>query len=79
MVNTRRNYMIEQFQKRGILRGLGYYLDCTEDWNIVLEMSEDVEEQILDLRNQGFNRFDVEQMLDEEHRKYVGFIYMYHV
>lgn len=79
MVNTRRKLMIEQFQKRGILRGLGYYLDCTEDWDIVLEMSEDVEEQILDLRSQGFNRFDVEQMLDEENRKYVGFIYMFHV
>ena len=78
MVNTRRKLMIEQFQKRGILRGLGYYLDCTEDWNIVLEMSEDVEEQILDLRSQGFNRFDVEQMLDEKDKKYAGFIYMYH-
>lgn len=79
MVNTRRKLMIEQFQKRGILRGLGYYLDCTEDWDIILEIPEEIEEQILDLRNQGFNRFDVEQMLDEKDKKYAGFIYMYHI
>lgn len=78
MVNLERNQLIERYQAKGKLRGLGYWLDCVEDWDILIEMPEEIERHILDLRKQGFNRISVEHSVADEHVKYVEFIYMYH-
>lgn len=78
MVNLERNQLIERYKRQGKLRGLGYSLDSIEDWNIVIEMPEEVERHILDLRKQGFNRVSVEHAVADEHVKYVEFIYMFH-
>ena len=78
MVNLERNQLIERYQAKGKLSGLGYWLDCVEDWDILIEMPEEVERQILDLRRQGFNKVSVEHSVADEHAQYVEFIYMYH-
>lgn len=78
MVNLERNQHIERYQAQGKLRGLGYSLDCVEDWDILIEMPEDVERHILDLRKQGFNRHFTEHSVADEHANYFEFIYMYH-
>lgn len=79
MVNLERNQHIERYKAQGKLRGLGYWLDSIEDWNIVIEIPEDVERHILDLRRQGFNRVSVEHSVADEHVNYVEFIYMFHI
>ncbi len=79
MVNLERNQLIERYKANGKIRGLGYYLDCAEDWDIVIEIPEEVERHILDLRKQGFNRVSVEHSVADEHVNYVEFIYMFHI
>ena len=78
MVNLERNQHIERYKTQGKLHGLGYSLYSVEDWDTIIEIPEDVERHILDLRRQGFNRVSVEHSVADEHTQYVEFIYMYH-
>lgn len=73
-----REHLIKAYKAKGELRGLGYYLDSVDDWDIVAEIPIEVEEKILDLRNQGFGRVAIQNRIELEYTNYVEFVYLYH-
>lgn len=74
-----REHLIKSYKAKGKLSGLGYYLDSVDDWDIVAEIPIEIEEKILDLRNQGFNKISIQEVLKQEYANYVEFVFLYHV
>lgn len=68
-----REQLIKTYKEKGQLNGLGYMLDDINDWDIVIE------NKILDLRSQGFNRVSVQNAVESEYTKYVEFVFLYHI
>ena len=54
-------------------------LDDINDWYIVAEIPIEIENKILDLRSQGFNRVSVQNAVESEYAKYVEFVFLYHI
>lgn len=71
--------LIKTYKAKGQLNGLGYMLDDVDDWDIVAEMPIEIENKILDLRSQGFNRVSVQNAVESEYAKYVEFVFLYHI
>ena len=74
-----RDRLIRTYKEQGKLSGLGYLLDSVDDWDIVAEMPIEIENKILDLRNQGFNRVSIQNMVEPEYANYVEFVFLYHI
>lgn len=74
-----REQLIKIYKAKGQLNGLGYMLDDVDDWDIVAELPIEIEERILDLRSQGFNRVSVQNAVESEYAKYVEFVFLYHI
>ena len=74
-----REQLIKTYKAKGQLNGLGYILDDADDWDIVAEIPIEIEEKILDLRSQGFNRVSVQNAVESEYTKYVEFVFLYHI
>jgi hypothetical protein len=74
-----REQLIKTYKAKGQLNGLGYMLDDVDDWDIVAEMPIEIEEKILDLRSQGFNRVSVQNAVESEYAKCVEFVFLYHI
>lgn len=74
-----REQLIKTYKAKGQLNGLGYILDDADDWDIVAEMPIEIENKILDLRSQGFNRVSVQNAVESEYAKYVEFVFLYHI
>lgn len=74
-----REQLIRMYKAKGQLNGLGYMLDDVDDWDIVAELPIEIEERILDLRSQGFNRVSVQNAVESEYAKYVEFVFLYHI
>lgn len=74
-----REQLIKTYKAKGQLTGLGYMLDDVDDWDIVAEMPIEIENKILDLRSQGFNRVSVQNAVESEYAKYVEFVFLYHI
>ena len=74
-----REQLIKTYKAKGQLNGLGYMLDDADDWDIVAEMPIEIENKILDLRSQGFNRVSVQNAVESEYAKYVEFVFLYHI
>lgn len=74
-----REQLIKTYKAKGQLNGLGYMLDDVDDWDIVAEMPIEIEEKILDLRSQGFNRVSVQNAVESEYAKYVEFVFLYYI
>ena len=74
-----REQLIRTYKAKGQLNGLGYMLDNINDWDIVSEIPIEIENKILDLRNQGFNRVSVQNAVESEYAKYVEFVFLYHI
>lgn len=73
-----REHLIKAYKAKGELSGLGYYLDSVDDWDIVAEIPIEIEEKILDLRSQGFNRVSITNTIEPEYANYVEFVFLYH-
>ena len=74
-----RGHLIKTYKTNGKLSGLGYLLDSIDDWDIVSEIPIEIENKILDLRNQGFNKVSIQEALKQEYANYVEFVFLYHV
>ena len=74
-----REQLIKTYKAKGQLNGLGYMLDDINDWDIVAEIPIEIENKILDLRSQGFNRVSVQNAVESEYTKYVEFVFLYHI
>lgn len=74
-----REPLIKTYKAKGQLNGLGYMLDDINDWDIVAEIPIEIENKILDLRSQGFNRVSVQNAVESEYTKYVEFVFLYHI
>ena len=74
-----REQLIKTYKAKGQLNGLGYMLDDINDWYIVAEIPIEIENKILDLRSQGFNRVSVQNAVESEYAKYVEFVFLYHI
>ena len=74
-----REQLIKTYKAKGQLNGLGYMLDDVDDWDIVAEMPIEIEEKILDLRSQGFDRVAIQNKIELEYANYVEFVYLYHI
>lgn len=74
-----REQLIKTYKAKGQLNGLGYMLDDVDDWDIVAEMPIEIENKILGLRNQGFNKISIQEELKQEYANYVEFVFLYHV
>lgn len=73
-----REHLIKVYKAKGELSGLGYYLDSVDDWDVVSEIPIEIEEEILDLRSQGFSRVAIQNRIELEYANYVEFVYLYH-
>ena len=71
--------MLDYVKAKGQLNGLGYMLDDAGDWDIVAEIPIEIEEKILDLRNQGFGRVTIQNTIEPEYANYVEFVFLYHI
>lgn len=74
-----RDRLIRTYKEQGKLSGLGYLLDSVDDWDIVSEIPIEIENKILDLRNQGFNRVSIQNIVELEYVNYVEFVFLYHI
>lgn len=74
-----REQLIKTYKAKGQLNGLGYMLDDVDDWDIVAEMPIEVENKILYLRLQGFNRVSITNTVEPEYANYVEFVFLYHI
>ena len=74
-----RENLIKAYKAKGKLSGLGYLLDDVDYWDIVSEIPIEIEEHILDLRSQGFNRVSITNMVEQEYANYVEFVFLYHI
>lgn len=74
-----RESLIKSYKTKGELRGLGYVLDSVDDWDIVAEIPIEVENKILYLRLQGFNRVSITNTVEPEYANYVEFVFLYHI
>lgn len=74
-----REQLIKTYRAKGQLTGLSYMLDDVDDWDIVAEMPIEIENKILDLRSQGFNRVSVKNAVESEYAKYVEFVFLYYI
>lgn len=74
-----REQLFKTYKAKGQLNGLGYMLDDINDWDIVAEIPIEIENKILDLRSQGFNRVSVQNAVESEYAKYVEFVFLYHI
>lgn len=70
--------LIKAYKAKGQLNGLGYMLDDVDDWDIVAEIPIEIEEEILDLRSQGFGVVSVQNRIELDYANYVEFVYLYH-
>ena len=73
-----REHLIKTYKTNGKLSGLGYLLDSIDDWDIVSEIPIEIENKILDLRSQGFDRVTIQNRIELEYANYVEFVYLYH-
>lgn len=74
-----REQLIKTYKAKGQLNGLGYMLDDVDDWDIVAEIPIEVENKILYLRLQGFNRVSITNTVEPEYANYVEFVFLYHI
>ena len=74
-----REQLIKAYKAKGELSGLGYELDSVDEWDIVAEIPIEVENQILYLRLQGFNRVSITNTIEPEYENYVEFVFLYHI
>lgn len=56
----------------------GYYLDSVNDWSLVEKIPKDLELEVINYFNLGFNHKTVTKMLPEEYKWIAEFISMYH-
>lgn len=70
-------YIIRRKEK-GELKGLGYHLDCIEDWDIVAEIPQKMELEVISYFRAGFNHQHVANLLPYTHKWVAEFISMYH-
>lgn len=66
-----RENLIKTYKAKGQLNGLGYMLDDVDDWDIVAEIPIEIEEEILDLRSQGFGVVSVQNRIELDYANYV--------
>ena len=62
----------------GKLEGLGYQLDCIEDWDIVAKIPQKMEREVIDYFRKGFRHQYVANLLPETHKWVAEFMSMYH-
>ena len=60
------------------LSGMGYHLDSVEDWNIVAQIPQEIEQDVISYFIAGFNHKEVARKLPEEYKWVPEFISMYH-
>ena len=70
-------YIIRRKQSKK-LEGLGYQLDCIEDWDVVTEIPQKMELEVISYFRAGFSHQYVANRLPETHKWVAEFMSMYH-
>ena len=73
----RNNFVVSKIRSKK-LTGMGYHLDSVEDWNIVAQIPQQIEQDVISYFIAGFNHKEVARKLPEEYQWVPEFISMYH-
>ena len=73
-----RVYYISGRKLSGKLEGLGYQLDCIEDWDVVAKIPHKMEREVIDYFRKGFTHKYVANLLPDTHKWVAEFMSMYH-